>query len=632
MTYRTNPQAKRMLTKGVRDTFKLLYPPPSLTISQFADQHRYLTSEASAETGRWLTSRVEYQREMMDCITDPKIEYVTIMSAAQIGKSEVLINTIFYYAVIDPSPIMWVIPTLALAEDYSKTRLEPAIRESQLLSDTIHNDDEDASSTILYKKFRGGQIVLTGANSPASLRGRPIRILLLDEVDAYKPTSEGDVIELAKMRTTNFYNRKVIQTSTPTIKDMSAIERDFLESDMRYFYVPCPQCGMIQRLMFKNFKYQADLKNNITDVYMECEHCHKRIEESDKLKMVANGKWIATDPSKTNHAGFHLPAMYSPWVTWKEIAERWVKANVNKTRMTLQPFINGVLAETIEVNEAEYSLDTIKLGERVEKYDKVPDGVLVLTAGVDVQIDRIEMVVKGWGKEEESWLIDYQILIGDPAQPQIWAQLDDKLKTTYEHISGIQMPIVSVGIDSGNGNHTDHIYRYCVSRFSERIYALKGRSGRIPIVTSPTRNNKYRVPLFIVGVDTAKDVIYSRLGIDNHGNGYIHFKYVRPDMDEYFLQLTAEHKIHKYVKGQDSVMWKKKHPSARNEALDTEVYALASFRILNANMAKVEENFKKQVAALGPIVPEEPKKTQVNQVPRPQRIRIPHTGGGWAKF
>ena len=514
----------------------------------------------------------------MDVITDPGVEVITIISSSRIGKSELLNNAIGYHIDQDPCPILLVQPTLDAAEHWSKDQFAPMVRDTPCISFKVSESKaKDASSTILRKTFPGGFINATGANSPIGLRRSTIRLLLLDEVDGYPSSAgvEGDPVKLAKKRTVTFWNRKIVETSTPTVKGISRIEASWDESDQRHYFVPCVSCGHFQVLHWSGLKFD---KSDLNSIYYECENCKAHLTEVDKAVMVAGGRWIAKYPERTKHAGFHLNELYSPWSTWRSMVEEFLEAK--KRPETLKVWINTSLGETWEEEES-YSIDNEKLAARIERYVDLPTGVVLLTAGVDVQDDRLECLVKGWGVKDESWIVDFKAFYGSPAKDDVWALLDDFLGSKWKHELGLNLEVVSVCVDSG-GHFTQNVYTYTKARQGKRYFAVKGMGGHgKTFIGSPSRNNRQRALLYPLGVDTAKELIYARLEIDEPGPGYMHFS--ETCSDDYFSQLTAERHITKYSRGFPTKVWVKKE-GQRNEALDCEVYALAAFTLLNANM------------------------------------------------
>ena len=553
-------------------------PPPKLTVSQWADSERRLSAESSSEPGRWRTDRAPYQKGMMDAINDPHVERVSIMSSAQVGKTELLNNVVGYYVSYDPAPMLLLQPTLEMAQTWSKDRLAPMIRDTPVLKEKMSSATSRSSgNTMLHKTFPGGHITMAGANSPSSLASRPIRIVLADEVDRYPPSAgtEGDPLSLAKKRTNNFWNRKIITTSTPTIKGASRIEMEWEASDKRRFYIPCPHCGKMQILKWANIIFE-DLKK----IFYACEEACV-IDESQKQWMLKHGEWIAEGEFR-GHAGFHINELYSPWRKWKEVVLDFLEAK--KSPETLKTWVNTSLGETWEDKGQE--VDHSGLMECREQYDEetIPGDVAVITAAVDTQGDRLEVLTQGWGEKMERWNIEHKILWGDPAKEQVWRDLDEFLLKKYI-IQGVKVPIVCTCIDSG-GHHTEYVYRFCKKRQHRRVFAIKGSSNYYdPIVSKPSQVGKDRVMLYKVGTDTAKDsILLSSLEI-REGENAIHFPYTCDE--EFFLQLTGENRHREIFRGAPRLVWKKKRE--RQEILDLHVYNLAAYTILNPNINSILE-------------------------------------------
>lgn len=608
----------------VSSCFAAFAPPPKQTVSEWADEHRQLSSEASAEPGKWLTSRAEYQRGIMDSISDPRVETVVVMSSAQVGKTEVINNLVGYLMHRDPCPILVLQPTIEMAQAWSKDRLAPMLRDTTCLSEMVHvGGRRESSNTLLHKIFPGGHITLAGANSPASLASRPIRVLLCDEVDRYPVSAgtEGDPVNLARKRTTTFWNRKVLLTSTPTVKGASRIELEFEASDQRRFFVPCFHCGERQVLKWANVSWPSGEPQK---AQYACEHCGGLLNDGQRIAMIRKGEWRATAPF-TGRAGFHLSELYSPWVTLGSIAQAFVEAK--RSPETLKTWVNTSLGETWE-DSGEGVDDTGLLSRREEYAAEVPDRAVLLTAGVDVQIDRLEMEVVAWGDGEESWSIDYLVIHGDPARGETWAALDAALDRTYMHETGTALHVTATGIDSG-GAHTQIVYDYCRRRTARRVFALKGIAGPgRPVVTLSRKQQgggNRKTDLFMVGVDDAKGTIYSRLKIDEPGPGYCHFPFERTE--DYFLQLTAERIVTRHSKGFPRREWVKSR--ARNEALDCRVYAYAALRILNPVWSAVSRRVTSQEQPAP--APKAPSKAEaINRIVQSRKPAPRRPGGGWS--
>jgi phage terminase large subunit GpA-like protein len=527
----------------------------------------------------------------MDAVNDPAIETVVVMSSAQVGKTEIINNIVGYYIHQDPAPMLVVQPTEKMAESWSTDRLSPMLRDSEVFKDLIKDPrSRDAGNKVLYKRFPGGHITMAGSNSPSSLASRPVRLVLCDEVDRYPPSAgaEGDPVNLAKKRATTFWNRKIVLTSTPTIKDLSRIEAAYLQSDQRRYYVSCPSCSEYQTLKWSGVKWP---EGEPEKAHYVCEANGCILQESDKPKMLDGGEWRAENSDNKNDnnniAGFHLNELYSPWVSWPKMATEFLRAKLMPE--TLKTWINTSLGETWE--ESGDTVDETSLLARKENWgDAVPNGVVIITAGVDVQDDRLEVELVGWGVREESWSLGYRVIHGDPAQNEVWDDLDNILEQPISHEFGVNLRIACTCIDSG-GHHTQSVYAYCKKRQLRRIFAVKGSSiaGKA-LVSRPSIANRMRVKLFSIGTDTAKELIYSRLKITEPGAGYCHFP---AHYDEtYFKQLTAEKVVTRYNKGFPVRKWEKPQ-GRRNEALDCRVYALAALHIINPNLellaAKMQE-------------------------------------------
>lgn len=598
-------------------TLKLLAPPPELKISDWADQNRRLSSEASSEAGQWSTERAEYQRGIMDAISDEKVETVVVMSCAQVGKTEMILNMIGYHVDQDQCPILVVQPTQDIAAAFSRDRLSPMLRDTACLRDRVKDPRaRDSGNTLYHKQFDGGHITLVGSNSPASLASRPIRLVLFDEVDRYQPTSEGDVIELAKKRAATFWNKKFVMVSTPTNKGSSRIEAAFENSDKREYYVPCAECGEFQVMRWANVQWEQDAPD--TACYV-CDHCGSIWDDAARFRAIRRGEWRATAPF-AGAAGFRLSGLCSPWQPIETIVRDFLQAK--KLPETLRVFVNTTLGETWE--EQGETVDGLEIAEHREDYgESIPDGVVMVTAGIDVQDDRLEVECLGHGVDSETWSIDYHTIYGDPSGSNIWNDLDEYLTSTWQTYDGRTLQVKAAAVDSG-GHHTQAVYKYCKTRLAKRIFAIKGVGGEAkPAVGRPSTNNNLRCKLFPIGVDTIKEMVYSHLKIKDEGAGYCHFPMHYPD--EYFRQLTAEKVVKKYHRGFHRREWIKTR--ARNEALDCRVYALAALSIINANVNIVARNSEKAKAQ-----PAEKPETKTPPPNQRAMMRQPRRGGfvnGW---
>lgn len=572
-----------------KDIFQILEPPKPMTISTWAAEHRRLSREASAEPGRWNLDRAPFQRIIMDAISDKKCHRIVIMTSAQIGKTEMLLNTIGYFSHHDPSPIMVVQPTDAMAQAFSKDRLAPMIRDTKCLKELYGMaKSRDTANTILHKQFPGGHITMIGANAPTNLASRPIRILLLDEVDRYPASAgtEGDPVNLAEKRTNTFWNKKVVLTSTPTEKGVSRIEKEYNRSSKEEWCVQCPYCGKYTPYIWENLDFK--------DMMMACDFCGEKLAENEWKERP--GIFVAGRPEITDTRGFHLNEMASPWVRWENIVENY-RAAVHDMKETgsdheLRVWENTSKGETYEVKGATADKDDL-LNRREDYYAELPEGVLVLTAAVDVQGDRFEIEVCGWGKGFETWGIVYDKIYGNLERDEIWDQLEEYLQKEFCFENGSSLNIACTFIDTG-GSYTTKTYKWLkeMKNKGRMIYGIKGYGENgIPLLHKKSTNNDYNVPIFILGVNAGKDTVLSRLHIGEPGPGYCHFpKNIDRGYDQKYMKgLTSEQRIIKMVRGKPTVVWVKKQGVRRNEPFDLRNYNTAAVEFLNPNFAVLEK-------------------------------------------
>jgi phage terminase large subunit GpA-like protein len=573
----------------------------------------------SAEPGRFRPWH--YQVGIANAITDPNVETVTVMKASRVGYSVVMTNAIAYFLQHDPSPVLIVQPRVEDAEDFSKTEIAPMLRDIDVMAE-IAGDPKSKSSgqTILRKTMlNGSSLVLVGANSPGGFRRITARIVLLDEVDGFPPGgagSEGDQVALAVQRSVSFWNRKIVLGSTPTIKGLSRIEKSWEQSDQRRYFVPCPHCGEMQVLEWggrdtpHGIKWRRDAEGNHLPetAFYVCKANGCIIDEADKPGMIAAGEWRATKPFK-GHAGFHIWAGYSPHIkaAWGKLVAEWLEVKADPLQR--QTFINLALGEPYE-DRGDLALSESLLLRRREIWPgEVPPKVAVLTAGVDVQDDRVEIEVVGWGADEESWSIAHEVVEGDTQEPLVWEVVDAFLKRMWRRADGREFEVMAACIDSG-GHATQAVYKFAKARLARHIWAIKGESARggarSPVwpVKRPSARNKAAFRPIILGVNAAKDSIRSRLHIEKHGPGYMHFPVDR-DVG-YFAQLTSERSVTKSVGGQRFRVWELP-PSRTNEALDLRVYAFAALCGLVHFGLQLNRRAEAVVASyVGPAIPAVP--------------------------
>jgi phage terminase large subunit GpA-like protein len=518
-----------------------------------------------------------------------RCQEVAFMKSAQIGGTEAGINWIDYIIDSAPGPSLIVQPTISIAERFSKQRLAPQFELMDSLNEKVNGPK--GSNNILEKSFPGGILMLTGANSAAGLRSMPVKNLMLDEIDAYPEDAEGegDPVDLATARTTTFSRRKIFYCSTPTLEATSKILRKFNEGDQRYYNVPCLECGTLQKLEFNRLKWELDSGGkNIKAVWYECASCCYKMEEHEKPKMFAAGVWVPENP-EAEFRSYHINALLSPlgWFSWRMMAKEFINAKGQPDK--LKTFVNTRLGEPW--TEDGTRIETSDLLSRCEEYShEIPKGVLILTAGIDVQDDRLECEVTGWGVGRESWLIDYRVIIGDPRKKRTWEDLDDYLLSPWVHESGARLAIQGAFVDSGDGNTALDVYRYTKPRSTRRIYSSKGRGGaHLPLIAQMSKGNKIKAILYILGVDGGKSVVYDSLKISEPGPGFCHFP--TGTTESYFLGLTAEKQVKIYKNGRLTHIWKKMRD--RNEPLDTRVLNLAMIELLNPNFDLLNQRINK---------------------------------------
>lgn len=553
---------------------------------------------------------------MMDAINDPEVHEIVGMCSAQVGKTEIANNTAAYFIDQDPSPILLLQPTLEMAETWSKDRLAPMLRDTPCLKGKVKDArSRDSGNTLLHKSFPGGHITMAGANSPASLASRPIRIVICDEVDRYPVSAgaEGDPVDLARKRTTTFWNRKILLISTPTVTGLSRIEAAFEASDKRRYFVPCGDCGHMQVLKFPQVVWGD---HNPETARYKCEHCGSLWNDAARWRAVKRGEWRATSPFRGT-AGFHIWEAYSSWVTLSSTVEAFLKAKGSPER--LKTWVNTSLGETWQEKGEAPAFE--RLHERRETYGMatVPRGGLFLTAGADVQRDRIEVQAVAWGRGKESWLVDYAVLHGDTSRADVWNKLTDFTANTYRHESGVELAVMRLAVDSGFA--TQEVYNWARRQAPGRVLVIKGQAGGSAPVGRPSpvdvnvagKTVKKGMQLWPVGTGLLKSELYGWLQLERPPGeapfppGYCHF----PELDEeFFKQLTAEQYMTKVVKGFRRGEWVKMRE--RNEALDTRVYARAAAAVFGLDRfseqawLRLEEQVRDPEEAQPPAVPSAP--------------------------
>lgn len=569
--------------------------PPELTLTEWSDMNRKLSKESSAEHGEWRTAKTPYMLEIYDNIMKEHIRKIVLQFAAQLAKTELILNTFGWYAHLDPCPMLLVQPTDKLVSEFSKERVAPMIRDCDVLRVLIKDaNQKNSGNTVTHKMFPGGFLAFKGATSPSGLASKPIKVLFMDEVDRYPKSSgnEGSPIALAEQRVQTYNDHKVIITGTPTIKGESEIESEYEKGSMAKYYVKCPKCGEGNELLFDNLDWELNKNDElkIDRVEMICEHCGCGSEEEEWKSEV--GKWIHEYPERTT-LSYKLSGLASVMRDWKGIVEEYLKKKDNEQELI--SFVNTVLGESYELSLSE-TLDYKILLNRREIYDaEVPNGVLLLTAGVDVQDGWLAIEVVGHGLDNETWGIQYKILSGNLEEREIWEELDEFLMKKFYYADGTGINIYSTCIDTG-GHHTEATYDFIKPRETyRRVFGIKGLGGEnVPIINGFRLTKNKKINLLSLGVNALKDMVMGRLKISEPGPGYCHYpsdpilKY-----DElYFKSLTAEIKLVNKISRK--VTWTQIRK--RNESLDCRNYALAAKEIfIKLDMKKLAELRREQL-------------------------------------
>jgi phage terminase large subunit GpA-like protein len=580
-----------------QDALAVFAPPPDLTCSEWADQFRRLSAESSSEPGPWRS--YQFQRGILDAISDPLIKRLAVKSCTQVIKTEAILNGIGYFAHQDPGPILVLQPRDADAKAFSKERIAPMIRDTPVLKEIFTEGKSRISdNTLEQKMFRGGMLAITSAGSAPNLARRAIRFLFCDEIDKYVATNEGNPIALARKRLATFRNRsKEILTCSPTFEG-SEIDRAYESSDKREYCIPCPYCGHEQSMMgrfYKQVRWNSDLptvEEQARSAYYHCEECDAAWDDADRWRAVERGEWRASKPFN-GVAGFWISELYSPWKQLSQIVLDFLTKKDNAQE--LQTFVNTSLAENwIEKGEApEWEI----LLARREEYQPgtVPAGGLFLTAGVDVQRDRLECEVVAWGRGRESWSVDYQILEGKTSEPAVWAKLEAYKSQTFPTPSGVELPITRMFVDSGDGTTTNDVYNWVRLQPAGQVAAIKGTDkGILPVgqpspveVTAGGKKIKAGLKIRMINVAFFKSEFYADLKKrapteEERAQGWVyppgfcHFPSGGNYGDEHFKQLCAEQLVsHRNRRsGRSKIEWQQTR--ARNEGLDCRVYARAA--------------------------------------------------------
>lgn len=621
-------QAKRRgaarLNKAMRKVLAGMTPPDDLTVTQWAEAKRRLSAESAAEPGPWRTERTPYLREPMDAFTDPKVRHIVMVAASQVGKSEFLNNCIGYIIDEDPGSILFIHPTTIDAQEYSKLRIAPMLRDSPALRQKIAAPkSRDSHNTILQKAYPGGILTMCGSTEAHALASKPIRYVFGDERDRWATSAgnEGDPWDLAMARQTTFYNAKAVEVSTTTIKNASAIEAAYYTGTMERWNSKCPHCGEYHEIRWSDIRFEYDeiivshkKTYKVKKVYYTCPGCGCISTEAEMKR--APAKWIAENPEAYGQGtrSFWLNAFVSQWASWESIVLKYLNALGSTKKM--QVVFNTCFGEPWEdrgdiededsllARREDYGKD--KNGEPVE----LPPGVLVLTAGVDTQDDRMEYEIVGHGFFGETWGIEKGIVMGRPDDDATWNKLDEVVfDRVMRFENGVGLRVSMSFVDEG-GHFTQSVRAQCNARISKKVFCIKGMPGQDKPYISPPKKQKIFVNQIAVGtcwqyqlgVDSGKEIIMDNLRVQTPGQKYCHFPKRDDYCSAYFAGLLSETKVYDPNKKQPW-SWKKIPGHERNEPLDCRNYALAAFKALPKNLDEIDRQIK---AASGVRVPAPP--------------------------
>lgn len=555
--------------------------PERITAAEWSEQHRRLSPEASAKGGLFSFETNPWQREVLELVSDPTCGRIVLQWASQVtGKTETLINAIGYHVDVDPCPMLIIQPTLEMAEAFSKDRIATLARDTPRLRNKILDPrSRNSGNTILHKAFPGGHLTMAGANSPAGLASRPIRVVIFDEVDRFDASAgtEGDPIALAQQRTKSFPDALALMVSTPTLKGASRIESEYLASDQRQWHCPCPRCGEHQVLDWSQVHWRED---DPRECWIECAHCHAHLNDGDRIAMVRAGQWRATVTGATT-AGFQLNGLVCLFGAQRPYVNRlqqMVADYLHAKKIgdeAIKVWTNTFLAETYEPPSE--TLEPHQLYQRRETYpEQIPGGACILVKSVDVQGDRLEILTEAYGPGDECWTIEHCRIMGNPAQPTLWRDLSADIRREYRHETGHNITASIVAIDEGY--RTDDVRKFVRANRPPCI-AVKGDPKAGALLMRYQKKPVQGVRSYLIGTDTAKDKLMSRLRLDEMGPGYQHFPDTADCEQEFFDQLTAE-KLRIIIDAQGRAKrawWKPKH--ARNEILDLKVYSLGAWEV-----------------------------------------------------
>jgi phage terminase large subunit GpA-like protein len=559
---------------------RALAPRKPLTVSQWADIERRLSSKGSAEPGRWRTDRNPPLREPMDCMSARSTaKDVVLKFPIQFGKTEVAVNATGYTMDHNPGPVMVTLPGEVSMHKWVAQKLNPMIEETPAVRQTLTStDSRNGSNRREFKDFAGGQLYIEHAGSPSRLKSTTVRTLIVDELDEFAANLQGgdDPVEMLNGRTSAFpatYKRLYI--STPQIRGLSRIDALYEKSDQRRYQVPCPHCGEEQPLEWSGLRWGP----GGTGVAYVCRECGAIIDEHHKTHMIAAGRWVPENPG-AKIRGYHINALYYQiglGPRWADLVEMWLDAQNDPAR--LKTFINDRLAEAWE-DPAMRAVKHNIIADRAERYPlrTAPAGVLAITAGVDTQDNRLAVQIVGWGRGLSFWVIDYIELPGDPADDAVWKALAELLNKGVQHESGATLDVQATCIDAG-GHRTEAVKAFVRDRRIRRPLAIFGAvpnnapvisKGKMQDIDWRGRYDKRGVLIQHVGTVGIKHTLYARLSTDadkTPDQRLGHFSDELPK--EYFAGLVSE----SYNPSKNRF---EKKRGARNEPLDTFVYAYAA--------------------------------------------------------
>jgi phage terminase large subunit GpA-like protein len=605
-TAASHPNPSQILGEALA---RALAPRKPLKVSQWADLHRRLSSKGSAMGNTaWRTDRNPPLREPMDCMSArDSARDVALKFPIQFGKTEVAINALGYTMEHHPGPVMVCLPGEVSMQKWVAQKLNPMLEETPAVRDLLSStNSRDGANRREFKDFAGGQLYIEHAGSPQRLKSTTVRTLIVDEVDEFANALTGgdDPLEMLEGRTSAFpgtYKRLYI--STPGLKGVSRIDYLWEKSDQRRYHVPCPHCGHMQALQWSGLHWAPGGHG----VHYVCADCGSVIDEHHKTAMIAAGQWIPDNPA-SKVRGYHINCLYYQiglGPRWADLVAKWLEVQHDPAK--LKTFVNDRLAETWE----DPTMRAVKhnaIADRADAYAlrTAPAGVLVITAGVDTQDNRLAVHLVGWGRGMACWTLDYIELPGDPALDAVWTSLTELLNTPLLHESGATLRIEAVSIDAG-GHRTEAVKDFVRQRRVRRPMAIFGAvpnnapvlsKGKLMDVDWKGRSDKRGVMVYQVGTVGIKHWLFSRLSTDADKVAAERLCHFSADLETGFFQGLAS-ETYNPAKNR----FEKKR-GARNEPLDTWVYAYASahhpelrlHRYTRADWDKIEASIQSRAA------------------------------------